>query len=127
MQETRTSGTIAAGDVAATFAATPPLEALRPLASMVVTGDPGPDPASEVVLGFLDISRAHPHCPKHRKVYIRLPPEDPSSGDRAMRGRLNMALYGTRDAGQNFEFKTTDDHEESECSGQVQSLSGGTP
>ena len=104
VQETRTSGTIAAGDIAATFAATPPLEALRLLASQVMTGDPG----SEIVLRFLDISRAHPHCPIHRKVYIRLPQEDPSSGDRAMCGRLNIALYGARDAGQNFEFKTTD-------------------
>ena len=80
VQETRASGTIAAGDIAATFAATPPLEALRLLVSQVMTGDPG----SEIVLRFLDISRAHPHCPIHRKVYIRLPQEDPSSGDRAM-------------------------------------------
>ena len=111
VQETRTSGTIAAGDIAATFAATPPLEALRLLVSQVMTGDPG----SEIVLRFLDISRAHPHCPIHRKVYIRLPQEDPSSGDRAMCGRLNMALYGTRDAGQNFEFKTTDVLEDGGC------------
>ena len=61
------------------------------------------DPGSEIVLRFLDSSRANPHCPSHRKVYTRLPQEDPSSGDRAMCGRLNMALYGTRDAGQNFE------------------------
>ncbi len=32
-----------------------------------------------------------------------------------MCGRLNMALYGTRDAGQNFEFKTTDVLEDGGC------------
>ena len=59
VQGTRASGTTAAGDIAATFAATPPLEALRLLVSQVMTGDPG----SEIVLRFLDNSRAHPHCP----------------------------------------------------------------
>ena len=111
-QETRTSGgTIAAGDIAATFAATPPLEVLRLLVSQVMTGYPG----SEIVLRFLDVSRAYPQCPVHRKVYIRLPQKDPSSGDRAMCGRLNMALYGARDAGQNFEFKATDVLEDGGC------------
>ena len=80
VQGTRASGTMAAGDIAATFAATPPLEALRLFVGQVMTGGPG----SEIVLRFLDISRAHPHCPIHRKVYIRLPQEGPSSGDRAM-------------------------------------------
>ena len=60
------------------------------------------------MLRFLDISRAHPHCRIRRLVYIKLPEEDPRSADPTLCGRLNMALYGTRDAGQNFEFEVTE-------------------
>ena len=57
------------------------------------------------VLRFLYISRAHPHCRIRRLVYIKLPEEDPRSADPTLCGRLNIALYGTRDAGQSFEFE----------------------
>jgi len=99
VQETRGNSTIAKGDVAAVFAATPPLECLRLVCSLVMSGDPS------WVIRFLDISRAHPHCETHRNIYIRLPQEDPSSGNPDTCGKLRMALYGTRDAGQNFELK----------------------
>ena len=109
VQETKASGTIAAGDVGATFAATPPLEALRLLLSLTLTGDAcEQDPAEQVVLRFLDISRAHPRCPIRRRVFVKLPPEDPDSQDASKCGLLRMALYGTRDAGQNFEFKSAE-------------------
>ena len=57
---------------------------------------------------MLDISRAHPHCEIKRLVYVRLPLEDPRSQEAGVCGVLNMALYGTRDAGQNFELTTTE-------------------
>ena len=98
IQETRSSSTIAKG---ATFAATPPLECLRIVCSLVMSTPTDKDH----VIRFLDISRAHPHCRIRRLVYIRLPEEDPRSVDKDLCGRLNMALYGTRDAGQNFEFE----------------------
>ena len=43
-----------------------------------------------------------------RVVFIRLPPEDPRSQEPGVCGVLNMALYGTRDAGQNFELAVTE-------------------
>jgi hypothetical protein len=104
VQETKNSSTIGNGDIAATFAATPPLECLRIICSVVMSQPK----EKKHVLRFLDISRAHPHCRIRRLVYIKLPEEDPRSADPMLCGRLNMALYGTRDAGQNFEFEVTE-------------------
>ena len=102
VQETRSQSTIEPGDVGAVFAATPPLECLRLVCSEVMSSDP----AEKKCLRFLDISRAHPHCEIKRVVYIRLPEEDPRSTEEGICGKLLMALYGTRDAGQNFELTT---------------------
>ena len=104
VQETRASSTIPVGDVGAVFAATPPLECLRVICSLVMSSAP----AAGLVLRVLDISRAHPHCEIKRLVYVRLPLEDPRSQEAGVCGVLNMVLYGTRDAGQNFELTTTE-------------------
>ena len=53
---------------------------------------------------FLDITRAHPHCEMKRKLWAKLPPEDPRSSDPDACGLLIRCLYGCRDAGQNFEL-----------------------
>ena len=66
------------------------------------------DTAVGMLLRVLDISRAHPHCEIKRLLYVRLPLEDPRSQEPGVCGVLNMALYGTRDAGQNFELTTMD-------------------
>ena len=58
------------------------------------------------VLMFIDITRAHPHCSMKRKVWIKLPPEDPRAADGLTCGFLLYGLYGLRDAGQNFELFT---------------------
>ena len=68
-QETRASSTIASGDIGAVFAATPPLECLRIVCSLIMSSDP----AAGLVLRVLDISRAHPHCEIKRVVHVRLP------------------------------------------------------
>ena len=104
VQETRASSTIASGDIGAVFAATPPLECLRIVCSLIMSSEP----AAGLVLRVLDISRAHPHCEIKRVVHVRLPAEDPRSQEPGVCGILNMALYGTRDAGQNFELTTTE-------------------
>ena len=39
-----------------------------------------------------------------RDLWIKLPPEDPMSGAPGVCGKLLKSLYGTRDAGQNFEL-----------------------
>ena len=104
VQETKAQSTIAGDDIGAVFAATPPLECLRLVCSMVMSSDP----AEGRILRFLDISRAHPHCEIKRTLYIRLPEEDPMSQEIGTCGLLRMALYGTRDAGQNFELTTAE-------------------
>ena len=60
--------------------------------------------ADDWVMMFLDISRAHPHCPTRRDVWTEFPPEHPLASDRSKCGKLAMTLYGCRDAGQNFEL-----------------------
>eukprot|EP00959_Pyramimonas_sp_CCMP1952_P401534 8413588-Pyramimonas_sp.AAC.1 len=64
----------------------------------------GKDRSSRQYLSFLDVRRAHFHAPATREVYVQLPPEDASPG---MVGRLNMSMYGTRDAALNWESKYT--------------------
>lgn len=59
-QETKRVSTMDPNDASATFAATPPLEALRFTLSLVKTG-PQRRHADALVLGFSGISRAHVH------------------------------------------------------------------
>ena len=105
--ETKRRSTIAPEDKGAVFSATPPLEAFRMLASLAMSIK-GPiaqhDPDNDIVIGFLDISRAHPHVEMKRELYTELPPEHPEYSKGKV-GRLRRHLYGVRDAGQNFELK----------------------
>ena len=100
VQKTKKVSIIAKNDFAAVFSATPPLEPLRLILS--ITMSVGSDGGEPVVLRFLDVSRAHPHVPIKRLVYIELPLE--ANAPLGMCGRLNGLLYGCRDASQGFEF-----------------------
>jgi hypothetical protein len=85
------------------FAATPPLEALKLLLSMAVTegiGDSGVNKKDGNKLEFIDVRRAYFHAKARRMVYVKLPEEDHEVGKC---GRLIKAMYGTRDAAQNWE------------------------
>ena len=68
VQETKFRSTIAAGDIAATFSATPPIEALRMILSLAMTLETLM--ADALVIGFIDISRAHPHAVCQREIYV---------------------------------------------------------
>jgi hypothetical protein len=96
-QETRRRSTIDVTDVAAVFSATPPLEAVRAILSLAMSSGSSAD---QKVVRFLDISRAHPHCPVHRTVFVWLPPEAGLAEGQC--ARLRMTMYGLRDAGQNL-------------------------
>jgi len=91
-----------------TFAATPPLEALRFMLSLFMTtsfdlrGKP-----RKLKLLFMDVSRAYLHAPVLREIYVELPPEDQDEGQDLV-GRLLKSLYGTRDAGANWERKCSE-------------------
>ncbi len=51
-------------------------------------------------LMVLDVKRAFLYGRMKRRVYIRLPPEDPRSREPGILGRLERAMYGCRDAPQ---------------------------
>ena len=80
VMETKRRSTIAPEDKGVVFSATPPLEAVRMLASLAMSIK-GPiaqhDPDNDIVIGFLDISQAHPHVEMKRDLYTELPPEHP--------------------------------------------------
>ena len=87
------------------FAATPPLEAKKMLFSLAVTEGAGYQTGCKergMKLDFIDIRRAYFHAKARRDVFIKLPEEDAEEG---MCGKLLKALYGTRDAAQNWEFE----------------------
>ena len=67
-QETHGRSTLAPTDVANTFAATPPLEAIKLLISLMMS-QAGATSKGMKVLGFYDISRAHFHSDVRRPIY----------------------------------------------------------
>ena len=90
------------------FAATQPLEAKKMLFSLAVAHGVGAKevPLSAVhKLDFIDVRRAYFHAPARRPVFVKLPTEDDEAD---MCGRLVKALYGTRDAAQNWEHAYVD-------------------
>ena len=81
------------------FAATPPLEVMKALISECAMGQSGNRPLR---IATIDIKRAYFYAPVQRKVYIRPPLEDMLPGEEDMVGELQLSLYGTRDAAQNW-------------------------
>ena len=77
------------------FAGTPPLFAARLLVSQAASR-----PQKDWTLMCLDVSCAFLYAPIKRKIYIELPSEDPRSASGEWVGKLEKALYGTRDAPQ---------------------------
>eukprot|EP00973_Karenia_brevis_P014077 1913401-Karenia_brevis.AAC.1 len=49
-----------------------------------------------------DIKRAYFYAAAKREIYIEIPDEDQEPGDKDKVGKLNLSLYGTRDAAQNW-------------------------
>ena len=96
LQETKRRSTLGQdGDISATFAATPPLEALRTMLSLCMS-QKGLPARERRVLGFYDVSRAHFHSPAKRTMYVRTLPEDGEiKGGIA---KLLKAMYGSKDA-----------------------------
>ena len=87
--------------IAAVFAATPPLEALRILAGCLATLPESGRPRA--VMKVLDVKRAYFHARALRRVFVQLPPEDHRHGQAGVCGELLMSMYGTRDAAANWE------------------------
>ena len=88
------------------FAATPPIESLRVISSMCASNRRGHGP-----YGILssDVKRPHFFVKGTGIIYIEVPIGDRELGDENEIGRLNLSLYGRRDAAMNWqhEFTTT--------------------
>ena len=74
------------------YAGTPPLEALKISISQAASHK---DDDMHIMLS--DFKRAYFHAAAARELYVEIPREDPAWTPDAI-GRLNLALYGTRDA-----------------------------
>ena len=86
-------------------AATPPLEAKKMLMSMAFIegiGYQDNDRKGGNKLELFVVRRAFFYARARRLVCVKLPEEDSQEG---MCGRLNKAMYGTRDAAQNWEME----------------------
>lgn len=73
------------------FAGTPPLEASTLWLSMTASSNIG-----EVLL-VNDVGRAFFHARARREVFVQIVDEE-EPGDENMCGKLNLSMYGTRDA-----------------------------
>ena len=50
----------------------------------------------------MDVKRAYFYAPARKPIFIELPAEDRLPGEEDMVAQLNLSLYGTRDAAQNW-------------------------
>ena len=81
------------------FAATPPLESLKAVLSLCASRQARRNPHR---IMSIDVKRAYFYAPATRAIYIRIPKEDWEDGDEFKVGKLNLSLYGTRDAAPNW-------------------------
>ena len=94
----------------ATFAPTPPLEALRTVLSLAATDLPGrqrcrsPTSSKRTHVSFVDISRAYFNAPTdpNDPCYVALPREDPDFG-KDLCGLLQRHMYGTQKAAEGWQ------------------------
>ena len=86
------------------FAATPPLESLRYMISKCASNRGG---KGRYCILSSDIKRAYFYAKASRPVFIEIPVEDRQPGDGHMVGKLNLSLYGARDAAQNWQKTCT--------------------
>ena len=84
------------------FAGTPPLESLRALIRMRVAHQTGPMDQRWGMI-CIDVSRAYFYALAVRRVFVKLPAEDPASSEPNAVGELQMSMYGTQDAAANWE------------------------
>ena len=58
---------------------------------------------------YADVPRAYLYAKSRRPTYIKIPKEDMAIGEENMVGRLDMSMYGTGDAAQNWRAIPTSD------------------
>ena len=80
------------------------LETLKFLAAICAKGQTG---SQRKRFAVIDIKRAYFYAPSKRPMFIEIPEEDRVIGDEDKVGRLELSLYGTRDAAQNWSSEYT--------------------
>ena len=94
------------------FAATPPLESLRIVASICASNQNKARKEDAFVIMAHDVKRAYFYAPVTRPIYINIPQEDFQEGDEHCVGQVNLSLHGTRDAAMNWAHTYTEFLEE---------------
>ena len=90
------------------YVATPPLECLRAIvASTMNSGIAEAEDEDATQLMVYDVSRAYFYAPALRPVYVKIADGDWESGDESRCGRLNVSMYGARDAALNWHHHCT--------------------
>ena len=84
------------------YAATPPLEALRLILSNAATRIPGGGGGERKAIMINDVWRAYFYARATRDLYVEIPPEDDEAGPNVL-GKLELCLYGTRDAAKGWQ------------------------
>ncbi len=84
------------------FAATPPLESLRMIVSICASHPHSNHSSDDYIIMTNDVKRAYFHAAATRPIFIKIPAEDYEDVDDNKVGQLNLSLYGTRDAAQNW-------------------------
>ena len=87
------------------FAATPPLEALEAICSICVSNQ---QMGRSYRILAVDVKRAYVYGKAQRPVFIEIPIEDWAPGGEQLVGKLNLSLYGTRDAAMNWTREYTE-------------------
>ena len=82
------------------FAGTPPVESLRYVISSCATTKNKVQ--EQHVLMINDVRKAYFYAVARRTLCIEIPEEDLEDGDEEKVGVLNLSMYGTRDAAQNW-------------------------
>ena len=86
------------------FVAAPPLETLKFITSACAKGQWG---SHKKRIAIIDIKRAYFDAKSKRPTFVEIPIEDQNEGDEGMIGQLELSLYGTRDAAQNWSDEYT--------------------
>ena len=100
--------------VAEYFAAMPPIQGCKFLLILAVTQQWHDLEGNllyqeeQLVIGFLDVKRAHFVAMSRRLIHVELPDELRAIHGQNMVGRLIKSLYGTRDASSNWEYAIRD-------------------
>ena len=86
------------------FAATPPLETIKYLVARCAQEQ---SRSKSWRIATIDVRRAYFYAPSRRQLYVEIPAEDREPGDEGRVGRLELSLYGTRDAALNWAAEYT--------------------